>query len=101
LRISAHRLPASLSSTRSTWPWPEIDPALGTSMRRRRAQGNLPADSSASRNAGLLDAIYSLPNAGRLLFGVGAETFGIASSALGFGFAVLLWLRTRGRETAP
>lgn len=39
--------------------------------------------------------------AGRLLFDVGAETFGIASSALGFGFAVLLWLRTRGRETAP
>ena len=70
-------------------------------MRRRRAQGNLPADSSASRNAGLLDAIYSLPNAGRLLFGVGAETFGVASSALGFGFAVILWLRTRGRETAP
>jgi len=27
-------------------------------------------------------------------------TFFIASSTLGFGFAVLLWLRTRGRETA-
>jgi MFS family permease len=28
-------------------------------------------------------------------------SFFIASSALGFGFAVLLWLRTRGREAAP